>query len=680
MRELTDINQQLVTSLLYLGLDADPALEQGSQSEALTAAEADGYRSISRIGTGGFSDIFASVELQTRKDRVLKTIRSDLEAQRAGRAASMLAAESEFLRRMDDPRIVRYYGLGGEGASRYIVLEYLPGDNLNRVTEVGLHSINALIDLAEELIQSVAVVHGNHIAHGDIKPGNFILRDEDMPVLIDFGMACDLDQPLQSAFVRLNRRGTRRYMAPELIDGRAEHPTTQSDVYSLCLVILELLSSNVEDAAIPRRIGRVLDAGLSVDPDARPGNASELLAEFRKARARRRVQAPVMLAAASLAFGVVFFAINFPNSYRQGAEPTNRGAITSQEVLLPTVKWEGEHRLLMGGEHGEAAAALQDAAASEQTWAWKLLSQWAESGVEPVAEQRYTDFPGPLTGLAGLSPMGSTAAYVVGRDNVLWVLHQDGTSQKVDAFPLAPRSIALTSTGDEIFVTTHDHRLIRYAKSEEGWLEQRLDAGAEVSFARLCHPGDHTALHVQLMNPPRYRYLSTEPGGEGFSWTEPIPNDGMLHGGNGVALLAGDRHMQVLQDGLPVKDAAIPEDMKTPISIAYSTTNDLLACGAREGEVWVCGPDSAWRMVVDLPTESPVLDIAMDRSGGIAFVAARKLYVVDIATGRILLVFGDDFDAEFVVDLAWNEKRQELSAVTNTRILRWSVAAGWDSR
>ena len=234
-------------------------------------------------------------------------------------------------------------------------------------------------------------------------------------------------------------------------------------------------------------------------------------------------------------------------------------------------------------------------------------------------------------------------------------------------------------------MTKDDRQLVHFVSTVEGWQERPVEAPSEVSFARLLQPGDSTTLQVQLMKPNRYQLVTKKAGGSDFTWTKPIPNDGMIYcgGSNVVGLLFGEERterLQVLLDGLPVKDAAIPKKMKTPLSIAYSAEYDLLACGAREGQVWALGPDGAWREVVNLPTEAPVLDLALNRSGDIAFVAARKVYIVDMTTGRILLVLGEDFDAEFVVDLAWNEKQQELCVATTTRVLRWSVAPDWDSR
>ena len=130
---------------------------------------------------------------------------------------------------LDDEHIIRVHDAGttGQGLA-YIVMEYVEGDNLQGLIAKGLHVYDA-VDIAIQICLALAAAHTVGICHGDVKPTNILVRDGRQPyriVLADFGRTRAV-------------RGAPAYMAPEIME---EQPTASSDLYSLGVVLFEMLA------------------------------------------------------------------------------------------------------------------------------------------------------------------------------------------------------------------------------------------------------------------------------------------------------------------------------------------------------------------------------------------------------------------------------------------------------
>jgi len=119
----------------------------------------------------------------------------------------------------------------------YLVMEYLPGENLGKKISQGRLSLAEAHSVIGQLASALAVAHKQGVLHRDIKPENVVWGDDSRPRLTDFGLARSHDSTTLT--VEGTLLGTPSYMAPELVTGGSSSPA--SDQYSLCCLAFELL-------------------------------------------------------------------------------------------------------------------------------------------------------------------------------------------------------------------------------------------------------------------------------------------------------------------------------------------------------------------------------------------------------------------------------------------------------
>ena len=203
------------------------------------------------IGTGGMGEVWAA----TRSDGLysgraaVKLLRV---AQHDPAIAAMLnarfAREGELLARLTHPHIAQLLDAGllaaGQvgGGTRYLVLEYVAGERIDRWCDVRRLDVPARLALLLQICDAVAFAHANLIVHRDLKPGNILVTDTGQVKLLDFGVAKLLeDAPDADELTRLGVAGlTPEYAAPEQINGQTV--TVATDVYALGVLMFVLLS------------------------------------------------------------------------------------------------------------------------------------------------------------------------------------------------------------------------------------------------------------------------------------------------------------------------------------------------------------------------------------------------------------------------------------------------------
>jgi hypothetical protein len=188
------------------------------------------------------------------------------------RHAPRFEIEGRLLSRFDHPRVVKVLGGVEDPTGRYLMMEWVEGDDLARVLRrdgnPGLPQ-DQVIEIALEAAEALRYVHEQQTIHRDVKPQNLMLSPERGIVLVDFGIARDLDAEAPTEGI-----GTPGYMAPEAFTGGALSPRT--DVYGLAMTVWTLLTS------VPARYASVqppegtsqallatLDAALVVDAERR---------------------------------------------------------------------------------------------------------------------------------------------------------------------------------------------------------------------------------------------------------------------------------------------------------------------------------------------------------------------------------------------------------------------------
>ncbi len=239
------------------------------------------YTVLERIGAGGMGVVYRASQDAPRREVALKVLPGSLVS------ASLRARfehESQALGRLDHPNIAKVYEAGVErdagGAERpYFAMELIEGRPLNRYG-AGL-GIPARMELVAKVCDAVQHAHQRGVIHRDLKPSNILVDEAGEPRVLDFGVARLTDAEAGAAHTLTGQVvGTLQYMSPEQASGDSAAVDTRSDVYSLGVILYELLTGrlphDVSGLAMLSALRRISDTPAAALGDLGTGMQSEL--------------------------------------------------------------------------------------------------------------------------------------------------------------------------------------------------------------------------------------------------------------------------------------------------------------------------------------------------------------------------------------------------------------------
>ncbi len=199
------------------------------------------YRLDAQIGSGGMSMVFRAFDTVLERQVAIKTLRSDGAAD--GDQLERFRREARAVAQLNHPHVVGVIDAGDDGrGGAFIVLEYVEGETLkDRIRRHGRLPVSEAIAYAIEIARALGAAHAAGIVHRDVKPQNVLIDEEGSAKVTDFGIAQTLDQDGLTADGRV--LGTTDYVAPEQALGHVV--TGQSDLYSLGIVLFEMLTGDV---------------------------------------------------------------------------------------------------------------------------------------------------------------------------------------------------------------------------------------------------------------------------------------------------------------------------------------------------------------------------------------------------------------------------------------------------
>jgi serine/threonine protein kinase/Tfp pilus assembly protein PilF len=240
---------------LALAEDYDPSSSNDPSKHAAPGDRIGRYRLIERIGKGGFGIVFkAEQEEPIRRFVALKIIKLGMDTEHV---IARFEAERQALALMNHPNIAKVLDAGADAAGRpYFVMELVPGSKITDYCDAHKLSLQQRLALFIQVCQAVQHAHQKGVIHRDIKPTNILVSEANgvpVPKVIDFGIARATqnqrltDESFSTAFTQF--LGTPAYMSPEQAGLGGQDIDSRSDIYSLGMLLYELLTSQPAFAA-----------------------------------------------------------------------------------------------------------------------------------------------------------------------------------------------------------------------------------------------------------------------------------------------------------------------------------------------------------------------------------------------------------------------------------------------
>lgn len=259
------------------------------------------YTILGQLGEGGMGMVYLAEQERPKRRVALKVVRPGLVS---ARLLKRFELEAQMLGRLQHPGIAQIYEAGtadaGGGPQPFFAMELVEGRPLRSYCVERDLPIRARLELFVKVCEAVHHAHQKGVIHRDLKPGNILVDTMGQPKVLDFGVsrAIDADAPGVTMQTDIGQIvGTIPYMSPEQIGGDPGGIDTRSDVYTLGVILYELLAGRLphalSDKTIPeaaRIIGEQEPTPLSAMDASLRGDVQTIVAKSLEKDKERRYQ------------------------------------------------------------------------------------------------------------------------------------------------------------------------------------------------------------------------------------------------------------------------------------------------------------------------------------------------------------------------------------------------------
>lgn len=269
------------------------------------------YRIIRSLGEGGMANVYLAHDMVLDRDVSVKLLRLDLRddpsTKRRFHREAMAATQ------LNDPHIVGIYDVDEDHCLQYMVMQYVKGTDLKAYIKKHYPiPLPQVIDIMEQVLSAVATAHAHGIIHRDLKPQNILIDENKNVKITDFGIAVAVSQDSLTQTNTL--MGSVHYLSPE--QARGSIATKQSDIYSLGIILFELLTGKVpfegetavsialkhfreeipsvreQNKEIPQALENVIIKATAKEPAERYSSVDEMAADLKTVLDPQRANEP----------------------------------------------------------------------------------------------------------------------------------------------------------------------------------------------------------------------------------------------------------------------------------------------------------------------------------------------------------------------------------------------------
>lgn len=250
--ELSDLLKH--PSFARESLGGDTRSQLGDHTAAMTNTEAGNhfaelptqfgrYQILKRLGIGGMGSVYLAEDTQLARQVAIKL--PQIDARSDPQWVTRFYREAKAAANLNHPHVCAVYDIDKLDGVHYLSMEYIPGDTLANLLKAGKSfSHREAAQLILKIASALVVCHDQGIIHRDLKPANLMIKPDSSPVITDFGLVqMNHTDPDESQITQHGQiLGSPSYMSPEQVKANPEEIGPATDIYSLGVILYELLA------------------------------------------------------------------------------------------------------------------------------------------------------------------------------------------------------------------------------------------------------------------------------------------------------------------------------------------------------------------------------------------------------------------------------------------------------